>query len=89
MSIGKTDIRMAQHPAQGTLKERLIVTLGVAETVTEGSERAIARAVDRIYGDIARDFEAFVKLVAPHGVPEEAERLCESIRARLRGDTRA
>ncbi len=89
MSLRLTDIRLMHHPPVGVLRERFTVDIGVSEWIRgagDTTEAATARAIHRIYGDVAVEFERFIALALPRGVPPDAAEACERIRAMFRGE---
>jgi hypothetical protein len=89
MSLGITDIRLMHHAPVGVLPARFTIDLGVSESIRgpgDTSEAATKRAIRRIYGNIADEFEKFVSIALPGGVPPDAQEACERIRAMFRGE---
>lgn len=90
VSIPRTQIRLIHCPAQGIIQEHFEAHLGVTEGMTrcgDTFDTACDRIVQRVYGDIAVDFEEFLRLTFPCNAPEgRAADVCALIRAKLRAD---
>lgn len=93
MSICLADIQTVDRPKQGIIKPGVSAELKLGAfqtnltipTQPEHRHAFVAKQIiSRVYGDIAADFEAFLKALPAE--PAEAERLREEIRTKLRGE---
>lgn len=94
MSICLSDIRTADRPKQGVIKPGVEAELRLSAFRTnltivappENRHAYVAREIiQRVYGDIARDFEAYLE-AASSGDQATADRLRDEIRIKLRGE---
>ena len=93
MSICLSDIRTTDRPKLGIIKPGVEAELKLGAfqtnltipTEPEPRHTFVARQIiDRVYGDIAADLEAFLKALPDD--PATAKRLREEIRTKLRGE---